>query len=666
MARTNNLTNFLNDVATAIKQKLGDNTPIPASQFDSKIGEIETGGNYQTKSISITTNGNYTQLPDTGYDAMDQVVISVNVPQTGGDVKLFETEQAMQTDINPEEGDLAIVKRINVTPINVNSKLSTVKILHQVTLTSPITEEFIMCTFRNRDTYSELRFEYYDGNLFISTYGDNARFSGRYTTEDGLTYTLNDYDTDQVIDIGSVVECEYPNEWNDIISLFISSYQPYFGGLFEYTLNYEDKSKVHFLLTSGLNIDSSDTITIKDNAFDSTYYDVETFRFLANKITEDFDVSMYSGGYMPRFFLQDGDLCFIMLANAYLFGSGLLIDTNYNTVGFSSGDLSIYGNVYVYKITDIDTGTYILKNTYTGIRGNNNSYVLIPNIESCTIGFAAYDGGTISLDTVVRVYDNGSMQSTYKTIQDMNVYKHDDLYLPAKTQCDLVSANQILPGITGYGNGGIITGNNSVYDNLDWNTIWTNYNMLDDNNHKLIGNTTNKPIISYNGNSNTKDTYTAYSTNIYSSSISPANNYGGPSCAKIGTNKYFVTKTVWNSPTQYWVITINPSDYSCTMEQIQDTINVTGTISSVAFDDTNGYIYISIADTTNKQWHLERIDINDNYSMVDLYSVAFTEEYFKSNICIPSSAVYIDGTSGFYKISFSGTKTLINSHYTWC
>lgn len=80
MARVNNLTNFLNDVATAIKTKLGDNTSIPAAEFDSKIMEIETGGNYQTKSISITTNGNYTQLPDTGYDAMDQVVISVNVP----------------------------------------------------------------------------------------------------------------------------------------------------------------------------------------------------------------------------------------------------------------------------------------------------------------------------------------------------------------------------------------------------------------------------------------------------------------------------------------------------------------------------------------------------------------------------------------------------------
>ena len=40
MARTNNLTNFLSDVATAIKAKKGDNTPIPASNFDTEIANL--------------------------------------------------------------------------------------------------------------------------------------------------------------------------------------------------------------------------------------------------------------------------------------------------------------------------------------------------------------------------------------------------------------------------------------------------------------------------------------------------------------------------------------------------------------------------------------------------------------------------------------------------
>ena len=43
MARIDNLTNFLTDVATSIKAKTGDNTAIPASQFDTKIAGITTG-----------------------------------------------------------------------------------------------------------------------------------------------------------------------------------------------------------------------------------------------------------------------------------------------------------------------------------------------------------------------------------------------------------------------------------------------------------------------------------------------------------------------------------------------------------------------------------------------------------------------------------------------
>ena len=80
MARTNNLSNFLTDVAGAIKEKIGDSTAIPASEFDTKIQSIETKEVYQSKSVNITTNGNYTVVPDTGYGALSQVGLSVSVP----------------------------------------------------------------------------------------------------------------------------------------------------------------------------------------------------------------------------------------------------------------------------------------------------------------------------------------------------------------------------------------------------------------------------------------------------------------------------------------------------------------------------------------------------------------------------------------------------------
>lgn len=79
MARTNNITDFLTDVADAIKEKTGDSTAIPASQFDTKIASIETGGIYQEKSLTINQNGNYVLSPDTGYDAISNVNLAITV-----------------------------------------------------------------------------------------------------------------------------------------------------------------------------------------------------------------------------------------------------------------------------------------------------------------------------------------------------------------------------------------------------------------------------------------------------------------------------------------------------------------------------------------------------------------------------------------------------------
>lgn len=44
MARTDNLNNFLTDVATAIKDKKGDTSPISASNFDTEITNLPSGG----------------------------------------------------------------------------------------------------------------------------------------------------------------------------------------------------------------------------------------------------------------------------------------------------------------------------------------------------------------------------------------------------------------------------------------------------------------------------------------------------------------------------------------------------------------------------------------------------------------------------------------------
>lgn len=104
MARTNNLTNFLNDVSSAIKQKTGDSTPIPASEFDTEILGIETAGTYQQKTVNITSNGTQIVTPDTNYDAIDQLTITTNVPTQALQSKSVQITSNGNISVLPDTG----------------------------------------------------------------------------------------------------------------------------------------------------------------------------------------------------------------------------------------------------------------------------------------------------------------------------------------------------------------------------------------------------------------------------------------------------------------------------------------------------------------------------------------------------------------------------------
>ena len=128
MARTDNLTNFLNDVATSIKTKLNDNTAIPASQFDTKIMSIETVGTYQSKTIPVTTNGSQTITPDQGYDALSSIVINTQVPIPQLQTKSYEFTDNATITLSPEtgyDGFSSISLTINV-PGSINNQNKTV------------------------------------------------------------------------------------------------------------------------------------------------------------------------------------------------------------------------------------------------------------------------------------------------------------------------------------------------------------------------------------------------------------------------------------------------------------------------------------------------------------------------------------------------------------
>ena len=79
MARTDNLTNFCEDIADSIRSVTGKTDKIPASQFDTEIKAIDTEPNLQDKEMTIYENQQLNITADEGYDGLGEVNVNLKV-----------------------------------------------------------------------------------------------------------------------------------------------------------------------------------------------------------------------------------------------------------------------------------------------------------------------------------------------------------------------------------------------------------------------------------------------------------------------------------------------------------------------------------------------------------------------------------------------------------
>ena len=194
MADTSNLTQFLTDVAGAIKEKTGKTDKIPAANFDAEILSIKTGGS--------------------------------------GDVKLFETEEEMQSDTTAKEGDLAIVYRNTLANMVADTETQYITFPDTVTLPTAFTEEYYgmiravdsSAMFDGQVMLNQTSFEF-------SGYSETGETMINYTSTDGITYTRSTTITNPV-DLGTVVKSYY--EWNDNLGYFMQVSSSSFTGLYKY------------------------------------------------------------------------------------------------------------------------------------------------------------------------------------------------------------------------------------------------------------------------------------------------------------------------------------------------------------------------------------------------------------------------------------------------
>ena len=229
MADTTSLTSFLDDVASAIKYKKGDNTAIPAANFDTEIRNLPSQGTYEEKSVTITQNGTQNVVPDSGYDALSRVSITTAVPEKqlqtksstitdngtielhpdtgydgfdqvnltinvsgGGDipVKLFSSVTEMNASTGNEDGDLALVYGGEYIGIDERSvPLTTLAFPATVTRSSALSPSVTKSIYAGNGNVCNLVVDLTKTSCRI--YNQNSMQDyARYTSSDGLAYTL--------------------------------------------------------------------------------------------------------------------------------------------------------------------------------------------------------------------------------------------------------------------------------------------------------------------------------------------------------------------------------------------------------------------------------------------------------------------------------------------
>jgi hypothetical protein len=406
MADTSNLTQFLTDVANAIKEKTGKTDKIPAANFDTEIKAIKTGGS--------------------------------------GEVKLFETEEAMHADATAKEGDLAVVYRSEVKNATVDSKFQVATFPDTVVLDTAITD-YVEVRYRAVD--SSKMFECWgslDSSSFhMNCYTESGRIRIQYTSSDGITYTRTDT-TGNPVDFGTEIYYEMAEMWNDAIGKFIQVVSKVFKGLYlagkklVHTVNY-NYAVVNNKLTSK-SIEYNYDELIKDLGLDSPS---GSSLILVSNYSNDKPTRYWSSGY--------GNQCIIWHNNMLYFGlchDSEITDNTYayyKDVGgsivypdISTAQKIVIGSKYYYIFTD------------SGISDNKEAKYFCYASHSESFPLYYIKDNTVTAGDVVANAGNYHLQ-----------------WILAPTQLTLKDANELLPGKIAYGKNGVVMGDEAIYDNLD-------------------------------------------------------------------------------------------------------------------------------------------------------------------------------------------------------
>lgn len=399
-----------------------------------------------------------------------------------GDVKLFETTEAMYSDEAPVENGLAVVYESHIENITSDSQFQIITFPHTVVLPESINEDtYYMASFRsvNEELYVSCYCDVSMNSAMISCDTESMNIRIEYTSTDGITYTRIDSEA-KTVDFGTELFCDYSGDWSDAIGYFMLQDKSEFNGLYQYG-TYINKDKACSYSFSDLSWDkSTETLTTTNGKM--VNFKIED---AVNKIIEYYETNFSefrSGTYYDNpyyeymLYIHDGCLVFPFATQneatpyKFLHILQMLVDnTTWNVLGANiTTNSDCTYDLHEIKV-DMTTGELLYEllddnyvhqehtvverfNDYEFFGTVNRHKAMNDSYEPVT-GMLYYD------PDVPTWYTSNCVYTQQPGVEDW-------MYMLATTQLTVSNSGDLLPGKIAYGKNGVVVGDDSVYDNI--------------------------------------------------------------------------------------------------------------------------------------------------------------------------------------------------------
>lgn len=402
---------------------------------------------------------------------------------TGGEVKLFETEEEMQADSTAKEGDLVVVYREEIQNMTVDTQTQYITFPETVVLPEAVTSSY-NCMLRAVDNSAM-----FDGQIRLSAayfrfegYSDTGMITVRYTSTDGINYTRETSITNPV-DLGTSVGVYMSEEWNDNLGYFMQIGGMTFDGMYTYKTNLTDKSRVQYRSLDSFQFNEEQRlITLNDVKFPEIY-DFNLICKITNKIQTNESLRT-----METYLDNENNVCALGIKAAWNTDLRYVFDNNGNIVYMGATELQA---IYFYKL-NLDDETYeLIKNVnadisktcyYIRMDGATGEYSLncvdFSEFDMKSILIMASTTGSLHCPIYVCGVTDGmyimSLEGSSPSYYAWEIPYTYNEYQLAPTQYTLNAPNQLLPNVIAYGKNGNVMGDGTIWDEIPEQIFYKN------------------------------------------------------------------------------------------------------------------------------------------------------------------------------------------------